>query len=173
MSDLLSTYACLAPRESSGLTQGRIEALIAALAVREQVDPAAGPVRRTLENLRNVTLPRIDAGVALESEILSTVDPAARWDRLVGVYLGLDERYNEIVGPWAVQRLIQGAHTGQGAEIVAALRRALPTIVTRPAPEARRARAVHAIDFFGGVLTPDEAKDVRPEYKRYDLLSND
>lgn len=173
MSEVLGAYASYAPRETPGLTQGRMDTIIAALSAREQTDPAAGPARREMENLRNVTMPRIEAGIAMETEILAIADPAARLDRIVGVYLGFDERYNESVGPWAARQLIQAGRAGRGAEIVAAIRRALPGLAGRPAAEAWKARAVHAIDFFGGTLTPEEAKDVRPDYKRYDLLSHD
>lgn len=173
MSDLLSAYACFAPRESPGLTQGRMDEIIRALTAREQQDPGAGMARREMENLRHVTMPRIEAGIALEGEILGITDPAARLDRLVGVYLGLDERYHEIVHPWATRQLIQAAHAGRADEIVAAIRRTLPGLASRPAAEAWKAKAVHAIDFFGGALTPEEAKSVRPETKGQDLLSND
>ncbi|XYH98339.1 hypothetical protein ACMHYB_00795 [Sorangium sp. So ce1128] len=173
MNDLLSAYACYAPKETPGITKGRMDELITSFSAREQMDPAAGPARRAMENLRNVTMPRIEAGIALETEILAAADLAARLDRIVGIYLGLDERYNEIIGPWAVRQLIRAGRTGQGAEIVAAIRRTLPSLVGKPAAEVWKARALHAIDFFGGALTPEEARDVRPEYKRYDLLSND
>lgn len=173
MGDLLNTYVCYAPRETPAITRGRMDELITSLSTREEMDPTAGPARRALESLFGVTLPRIEAGVAMETEITALADPAARLDRLVGVYLGLDERYNEIVGPWAVRQLIRDGRAGHGGEIRAAIRRALPSLAGKPAAEAWRARALHAIDFFGGALTSAEAKDVRPEYKRYDLLSND
>lgn len=173
LQDLLGAYTCFAPVETPGLTQGRIDSMIASLAAREQLDPTVGPARRAMENLRNVTLPRIEAGVALTSDIAAVADPAGRLDRIVGVYLGLDERYHEIVGPWAVRQLIRAGREGKGVEIVAAIRRALPALAGKPAAEAWRAKALHAIELFGGALTPEEAKDTRPDNKRYDLLSND
>ena len=57
--------------------------------------------------------------------------------------------------------------------IIATLRRALPRLTGRAAEEVWRARALHAIEFFGGTLSAEEQLQVRSAYKRYDPLSLD
>jgi hypothetical protein len=173
LAELLSCYAAYAPRETVGVTRGRIDEIFASLQARARSDPKADLLLSSVENLRGVTLPRIEAAAAMEAEIAAIADPTARLAKLVDVYLGFDESYHEIVVPWAVARLMREGRGEGAAAVITALRRALPRIAGRPAAEAWRARALHAVDFFGGALTPEETADTRPDYKRYDPLSND
>lgn len=173
MADLLTCYASLAPAETPGLTLGRIDGILAALRPRADADYAAGVSYRTIDNLRSNTVPRIENGLALAAEILAAADPTARVARLVEVYLGFDERYHEIVFPRAVRQLLREAREGRAQLLVTQLRASLHKLAGRPAEEAWRARAVHAIEFFGGALSPEEQSAVRPENKRYDILSTD
>ncbi len=168
---LLSCYAAYAPFEPLGPTAQRLTELIASLSA--QPEDEAGPQRRELEDLRGLTLPRIAAAAALQTEILALPAPAPRATRLVDIYLGFDERYNEILGPWAIREIQQLARAGHAAVVLSVLRSSFTRMQGRPAEEAWRARTAHAIEFFGGVLSPDEMTQVRPDFKRFDLLSLD
>jgi hypothetical protein len=170
-SELLGCYAAYAPQEPLEPTRQRLNALIALLAA--EPEETAGTRRRDLEDLRSLTLPRIAAAANLQTEILALSAPEHRATRLIDIYLGFDERYNEVIGPWAVRQLQQLARAGHTPVIIATLRRALPRLTGRAAEEAWRARALHAIEFFGGTLSAEEQLQVRSAYKRYDPLSLD
>jgi len=172
VAEVLSCYAAYAPKETIGVTLGRIDGMLASLAKRAQADADASVLLRAVETHRNVTVPRIEAAIAMEVEIMALAG-AARLTRLVDIYLGFDERYNEIVGPWAVRMILREARTGGAEGPIAAFRAALPRIEGRAAADAWRARALHAIELLGGALTTEEAAAIRPANKRYDLLSNE
>lgn len=173
---LFSLLLELAPEEPFAPTRERLDALFARRAgsktKRLLFDPSSE--QRQLEDWRNVTLPRLEAAVALRSEILATPEPPARIGAFVAIYLSIDMRYSEQLARWAPRRLQLEAASGRTAEVVEAFRWAIGALdPAHPATDARRARSVHAIEFFGGALTAEESEAVRPEQRRWDLLSLD
>lgn len=176
MGALLDSVAAIAPPQLDTTTlAARIDVLAKGLAVRAQTDPAAGTEQREMEDLKTNTLARMAAALSYRDAIVAEPDPAARLDRTVALYLGTDMAYHETLLPWSTHTLLEEGRAGRSAEVIASFRRAIAHLASGadPRAEALIARSVHAVELFGGTLSTDEKKAVRPENKRADLLSTD
>ena len=181
MRELLACHGVYALIKSSPATALRIDGIIAALGAREATDPTAAMARRSMADLRAVTLPRIEAAATMQRNILA-LSPDERRTRLVDLYLGLDLSYYEQVNRWVVRAIQQEARSAGNDAVVAALRTALPRLdqgkhdsqpVPKEAVAARRRRLFAAIEFFEGALSQAEKGELQPDEKRLDLLSNE
>ena len=168
LTNCLTAYT---PEESTEGLLGRIDQALARLRPLARNDWAAGTEMRNVEDMRNVILHRVGGAGAMKREIMLTADPAKRLDALVNIYLDVDMRYYEFVADWALHEIVRAGRAGDAAEVIAAFRRAITRLPRDEAREARRARALHAVEYFGGKLTPAERDQRRPFESRYDPLS--
>lgn len=118
---------------------------------------------------------RIDRASSLKQEILGASQPVGRLERLVDIYLGFDQRYSEFMDRWAARMLLRASRAGEQEQLAEVFRRAILQLETRPfdmrATQARRVRAVHALEFLGETLTSEEHAAMQPNRKMFDLLS--
>lgn len=160
LADCLAAYA---PEESSERLLGRIDRALTRLRPLARNhwaagnDWAAGVEMSNIEDLRNNTLIRVREAAAMKREIEETADPAKRLDALVDIYLGVNMRYYEFVADWALNRIVHAASAGDDAQVIVAFRRAVTRLPADEAREARRARALRAVEFFGGASRPPNA----------------
>lgn len=179
MEELFRVFVAYAPEETSALTLARLDALIAKLGGGKDPDddedePETATAAREMEDLKNVRFRRIEAAVALRAQILQMPDRDARLDVYTAMYLGIDMRYFTELSRWAPRMLMNEASGGHKPQVIDAFRRALGKLDPKdPSLAARRPRAVHAIEFFGAVLSPEEKAELRPDLKLRDLLSTD
>jgi hypothetical protein len=179
---LLMCLDAFTPPETSGLVLARIDAAIAPLRARVDASYARGTEDdssqdeselNARESLRNVALPRVEGAAAVKREVLTLLDVQTRLDRLAWIYVGFDLRYHEHTKPWATREILRAARSGSQAEAIAAFRNppaVTPVQVAEPA-ENRLARAVYAIEFLGGELSPEESAVSNPTLKRVELLT--
>jgi hypothetical protein len=167
---LMNCLVAYAPEESSEGLLRRIEQALARLRPLARNDWAAGTEMREVEDMRGVVRYRVAGAAAMKREITQTADPAKRLDALVNIYLNIDQRYNEFVADWALNKIVRAGRTGDALEVIAALRRAV-TRMPRESRDALLARALHAVEFFGGKLTHAERTLTRPAQRRFDPLS--
>ncbi len=168
LTNCLTAYT---PEESTEGLLRRIDQALARLRPLARNDWAAGTEMRNVEDMRNVILHRVGGAGAMKREIMQTADPAKRLDALIAIYLDVDMRYYEFVADWALHEIVRAGRAGDAAEVIAAFRRAITRLPRDEAREARRARALHAVEYFGGKLTPAERDQRRPFESRYDPLS--
>lgn len=175
MTALVGCYANLTPDETSALTIGRIDALIAELEARAGADPGAHTAALELEDLRNGPLARADAAASLQQQIVATPEQGLRLDQLVDIYLDIDMRYYEHMRRWAIRMLLREARGGGAQAVAAAFRRSLPRIEAGPVDVRgpRASRALRAVEFVGGTITREERASLDPPTRVFDLLGND
>jgi len=171
LSNVVTCYEAYAPRETVDALAKRIDDMMASVQQQATADDRARKTLNDLQNIRANRLPRLLAGLAAEMELAGITVPATRISRLVEIYLDLDEGHNEILGQWAERQLRREAREGRAALIVSTLRHAIPRLAGREDKDESTARAVHAIEFFGGKLSVEEQKHVRPSRKWLDPLS--
>jgi hypothetical protein len=167
---LTNCLVAYAPEESSEGLLKRIDLALARLRTLSRDDWAAGREMREVEDMRNVVLYRVGGAAVMKREVMQAADPAKRLDAFVGIYLEVDMRYNEFVASWALNKIVRAGRTGDAGEVIAALRRGL-TRLPRESRAALRARALQAIEYFGGELTPAERAQKQSFESRYDPLS--
>jgi hypothetical protein len=158
------------PEESSEGLLRRIEQALDRLRPLARNDWTAETEMRNIEDLRGIVLYRVAGAATMKQEIMQTADKAVRLDALVNIYLNIDQRYNEFVAHWAFNKIVRAGRTGDAAEVIAALRRAVNRL-PREARDALLARALHAVEFFGGKLTDAERARARTAQGRFDPLS--
>lgn len=159
MDAVLACYQAYGPEEPLAPLRRRALSLAAELSSSR---PALGSEAhiKSLELAGLETdLQRVEKALALEAEIDAIPATEPRLARLVAIYLELDAAYHEVLGPWAVRRLRAEARHGRSADLQAAFRRALPRLAGREAAEVWRARALHAVAYFGGSLSGQEVRD--------------
>lgn len=164
---LANCLAAYTPEESTEGLLRRIDQALARLRPLSGNDWAAGTETREVEDLRGVVLHRVGGAGAMKREIMMTADPAKRLDALVDIYLTVDMRYYEFVADWALHGIVRAGRSGDAGEVIAAFRRAVTRLPRDEASDARRARALHAVEYFGGELTPAERDQRRPFESRY------
>jgi hypothetical protein len=180
---LLTTSLAFAPPETMAPLLARTDDVLAIL--RSRLDPKddgahynADAVRvRDTEDFRNVTLQRAEGALTIEQEILNQIDRAERLRQLAAIYARYDLRYEELTTRWALHRLLREAQASPDAQLdaIAAFRTLLegPEPLTAEPLAMRRRRLVSAIDYLGGELSADEAREKHPTADRVDLLSLD
>lgn len=159
------------PEESNEGLLRRIEQALHRLRPLARNDWAADVEVREIEDLRGEVRFRVAAVANMKREIMRAADPSKRLDALVNIYLNIDQRLNEYVALWAFNKLVRAGRTGDAREVVAALRRGVTRLPRDDARDALRARALHAVEFFGGQLTPAERPQTRTGRGRFDPLS--
>jgi hypothetical protein len=165
MNALVECYAAYAQEDRGAGIDSRIKEIISELKEREKSDPMAGLQLRTLQDVRNNTLPRIAKAAEYRKEIARIAQTPERLDMLVAIYLNQDTRYREYMERWAIRMILREWENGEGKQIVAAFRRALERIDSKPrsehAGESPRGSGLRAIEFFGGRLAPEEKEEAK------------
>jgi len=168
---LTSCLVAYMPEETNKGLLRRIERALDRLRPLARNDWAAGTEMREIEDLRGEVRFRVAAVATIKREIMRAADEAVRLDALVNIYLNIDLRLNEYVALWALNKLVRAGRTGDAEEVVAALRRGMIRLPRDDARDALRARALNAVEFFGGKLTHGERAQMRTARSRFDPLS--
>lgn len=170
MPSMVEVYEALTPDETSGILLGRLDEVIDALRAREQGgDLGAATQRRTLEDVRNNAVRRVDLATQMKQEILGR-PLETRLDGLVDIYIGADQRYVEHTKRWAVRSLVRQAREHGDEAAVGAFRRALVRLGPRDDDnDLERIRSILAIEFFGGDTTPEERDENTPSQRFFEL----
>ncbi|MFO0648749.1 MAG: hypothetical protein U0326_21080 [Polyangiales bacterium] len=130
--------------------------------VREQVssrDPQAGLLAREAADVRDVALPRLTEALAAWRSITAQPSEEARLDRCADVYVGRDMTWREHLEPACVWLLARVGFSDPSRPM-AAFRRCLARMGD-DAPAGQRAKALAAVQVFGGDLSAEEVTELR------------
>lgn len=138
-----------------------------------------------------MTIPRAEQANTMRARILAMPGRQQRIDGEVKVCLALLVGYPEYLPGWAARRLrretwgdnpadqtVRNPDRHRAIEVADAFRRAIPLVEANRAfdehiKSLKRVSCLRAIDFFGGMLSKEEYKEMHADPSRqFDVLSN-
>lgn len=146
--------------------EGRIQKEMDQLEPRAEEDEEADAELSELDDLMECNLPEVEGDMESVRRILGTRSSERRLDELARIYVGL----NSEVGPTgekSVERILRRAGREDAAASVEAFRVLMksPMFKGEDAEDTRmmQARALRAIDFFGGSLDDKELRAIQKQ----------
>jgi hypothetical protein len=185
--ELVTAYEAL----GSGADPAPLAAAIARkVATLDPANPQSVHEAQTLNNLGQLTLPRITAFNQEKDRVSNIPARPARVDREIDLYLGLRPSYpgmaafaarrlrREVWSEQPPQQIYRADSTRRKQDLAAAFRAAMSRVALADGlPDSARKimlrACVRAIDFFGGELTESDKKLLPAAGRQFNILSNE
>lgn len=173
LQELIGLYAELSTDADAAPIRDRVSFKIQEL----RAEPESAPTRLEILDLKeqvSLALARAEQAAEIKRKILDMKDRSARIAEEIKMYLTIKYGYLEYLQPWAARRLRReewGEHPAEQEtrvdnsslrkEIAVVFRKAVSSLDSAPtlSPEEAkymRIRALRAVEFFGGELSPEE-----------------